>query len=40
MTTLRFHRKIYRMGSLQEVMESFGEFGTINLEKDGSTVNC
>ena len=35
MTTLRFHRKIYRMGSLQEVMESFGEFGTFNLEKDG-----
>ena len=35
MTTLRFHRKIYRIGSLQEVMESFADFGTFELERDG-----
>ena len=35
MTTLRFHRKIYRMGSLQEVMDSFADFGSFNLERDG-----
>jgi len=35
MTTLRFHRKIYRMGSIQEVMDSFQEFGSFNLERDG-----
>ena len=35
MTSLRFHRKIYRMGSLQEVMDSFADFGTFKLERDG-----
>ena len=35
MTTLRFHRKIYRMASIQEVMDSYQEFGSFNLERDG-----
>jgi len=35
MTTLRFHRKIYDLTSLKEVMTSFEDFGSFKLERDG-----